>query len=153
VPTLPDPRWWFAEGCLSGILCGIAGAVLGGWWGYRLDTQEAGKWYSLRFGDFVPQRTIFWLFVGGLFGWALGWLLTAILPRKRRRTLIDYVLIVLCGPLPFYALNASNRLAREELEWMLTQHGVLTAASLGGIAAFLIARLLIRRYRPGDSWQ
>jgi hypothetical protein len=103
VPSCPDPRWSFAGGCLFGILCGIAGAVLGGYWGFRLDNE----WHAARLvgrehlvDDWVPQWTILWIFFGGPLGWAIGWLLTALLPRKRRRTLGDYLMIVVCGLFP-----------------------------------------------------
>jgi hypothetical protein len=97
------PRWSFAWGCLSGILCGIAGAAFGGYYGFRLDDES---YAARRIGrqhiadDWVPQWTVFWIVANGVVAWAIGWALTALLPHKRRKTLVDYLAIVIFGLLP-----------------------------------------------------
>jgi hypothetical protein len=99
----PDyPRWSVGLGSLAGILCGIAGAVIGGCWGVRLDDEQ----HAYMVDDWLPQWTFFWSFADGFSGWLIGWLLTALLPRKRRRTLRDYLTILVCGLLPPCAIIA-----------------------------------------------
>jgi hypothetical protein len=95
----PDhPRWSVELGLLSGVLCGIVGAIIGGYWGVHLDNEE----HAYRIDDWLPQWTFFWSFADGYLGWLLG----ALLFRMGRRTLGDYVTILVCGLLPPGAIIA-----------------------------------------------
>ncbi|HEV8003431.1 MAG TPA: hypothetical protein VGP63_26445 [Planctomycetaceae bacterium] len=119
----PDnPRWSLSAGCLFGLLwglsCGIAGVMLGHYWGalYRVELQaqiQAQAADILRAkGRIVDSDQILRPFVlvgtvfGGCFGWSFGWLLTAFIPRRRTRTRRDYLLVVVVGLLPLCTLIA-----------------------------------------------
>jgi hypothetical protein len=106
------PALW-ALGCLFGFWCGVAGVVLGQYWGAHFRVQQQAqiqaqaadilraKGRTVDARDTIPRPfvlvgTVF----GGCFGWSFGWLLTAFIPRRRPRTRRDYLLVVIVGLLP-----------------------------------------------------
>jgi hypothetical protein len=119
----PDnPRWSLSAGCLfgllGGLLCGIAGVMLGYYWGAHthVELQEQIRAQAADIlrakGRIVDAHEIPRPFVlvgtvwGGSFGWSFGWLLTAFIPRRRTRTRRDYLLVVVVGLLPLCVLSA-----------------------------------------------
>jgi hypothetical protein len=111
------PALW-ALGCLLGFWGGVAGAMLGHYWGAHFNIQRQAQIQAqaadiLRAkGRTVDDRDLPRPFVivgrifGGCFGWSFGWLLTAFIPRGRTRTARDYLLIGLVGLLPLCTLIA-----------------------------------------------
>jgi len=118
------PALW-ALGCLLGFWCGVAGVVLGQYWGahFRLQQQAQiraraaeilrAKGRTVDANDTIPQPFVlvgtFW---GGCIGWSFGWLLTAFIPRRRTRTRRDYLLVVVVGLLPLIASIVTRHLLR-----------------------------------------
>jgi hypothetical protein len=116
-PGKPDkPRWSYATGCLCGLWCGIVGVALGHYLGSQTQLQRQAqireqaadilqaKGRTVESNEFPQPFAIVGAFWGGCFGWSLGWLLTAFLPRKHTRTRRDYLLIGFVGLGPLCAL-------------------------------------------------
>jgi H+/Cl- antiporter ClcA len=116
-PNKP-PLW--ALGCLLGFWCGVAGVMLGQYWGTHFRVQQQAQ-IQAQIADilrakgrtvdardmprpFVIVGTVF----GGCFGWSFGWLLTAFIPRGRTRSRRDYLLAVIVGLLPLGILIACD---------------------------------------------
>jgi hypothetical protein len=111
------PALW-ALGLLLGFWCGVAGVMLGQYWGahFRLELQAKvqaqaadilrAKGRTVDAND-IPRPFVFvGRFFGGALGWGFGWLLTAFLPRRRARTMGDYLLVAVVGLLPLSVLIA-----------------------------------------------
>ena len=111
------PALW-ALGCLLGFWCGVAGVMLGHYWGAhfhvklqaQIQAQAAeilrAKGRTVDTSEIPPPFVIVGTIFGGCFGWSFGWLLTAFIPRRRTRTARDYLLVVFVGLLPLCILIA-----------------------------------------------
>jgi hypothetical protein len=108
----PDKPALWALGCLLGFWCGVAGVMLGQYWGAHTHLQLQAqvrmqsadilraKGWTVDASD-IPQPLVpVGRVYGGCFGWSFGWLLTAFIPRRRTRTRRDYLLVVVVGLLP-----------------------------------------------------
>jgi hypothetical protein len=113
------PALW-ALGCLLGFWCGVAGVMLGQYWGTHFRVQQQAQ-IQAQIADILRAKgrtvdaremprpfVIVGTVLGGCFGWSFGWLLTAFIPRGRTRTRRDYLLAVIVGLLPLGILIASD---------------------------------------------
>jgi hypothetical protein len=113
------PALW-ALGCLLGFWCGVAGVMLGQYWGahFRLELQDKvqaqaadilrAKGRTVDAREIPRPLVIVGRFVGGALGWSFGWLLTAFLPRRRTRTMGDYLLIAFVGFSPLCCMQVAT---------------------------------------------